>query len=87
METITYSEVQELVMRLPEAKLPLAYRLLAGLADSDEEALSPQRDFMILPLDERRRIMTEQAEQLLAHYEQTAVEREAWQAGDFVDES
>lgn len=75
MKTITYSEVQELVMRLPETKLPLAYRLLAGLADNDEEALSPQPDFMILPLDERRRIMTEQAEQMVAYYEQTAIGR------------
>lgn len=86
METITYSQIQELVMRLPATKLPLAYRLLSELADSKVDALSPQRDFMLLPLAERGRIMREQAEQMVTHYEQTAIEREAWQAGDFIDE-
>ena len=40
VSSITYSEVQELVLRLPEAKLPLAFRLLATLADNEAEALS-----------------------------------------------
>jgi hypothetical protein len=51
METSTYSQVQELVMRLP--------------------------------IVERRRLIAEQAKQMAAHYEQTASERQAWQAGDF----
>lgn len=86
METITYSQVQELVNQLPEKKLPLAYRLLLELASEESGKLSPQIDFMRLPLDERRRIIAQQAEKMVAHYEQTADERQEWQSGDFVDE-
>lgn len=39
METITHSQVQELVKKLPEMKLPLAYHLLQELAGKDVEAL------------------------------------------------
>ena len=35
---------------------------------------------------ERNRILAQQAEQMLAHYEQTAKERQEWQAGDFINE-
>jgi hypothetical protein len=86
METITYSQVQDLVMRLPATKLPLAYSLLVDLASNETEALSPQREFIHLPLVERRRIMAQQAAQMLTHYEQTSVERQIWQGGDFIDE-
>jgi hypothetical protein len=86
MEMITYSQVQELLRRVPVAKLPLAYTLLAELADDEVEALSPQREFMLLPFEERQRILAQQAQELVAHYEQTAAEREEWQAGDFWDE-
>lgn len=85
MQTITYSRIQELVMQLPIKKLPAAYRLLVDLSASDTGSLSPQEKFMLLPLAERRRLMAEQAKQMAAHYEQTASERQAWQAGDFVD--
>jgi len=85
METITYSQVQELVMRLPVKKLPIAYRLLADLSVSDTDSPSLQEDFMLLPVAERRRLMAEQAKQMMAYYEQTASERQAWQAGDFVE--
>ena len=84
MEPITYSQVQELVMRLPTTRLPLAYRLLADLADQEDDGLSPQLRLMRLPLDERRRVMAQQAEQMTAHYEQTASERQVWQGGDFL---
>ena len=84
METITYSQVQELVRRLPVKKLPIAYRLLADLSVSDTDSLSfQQEDFMLLPVAERRCLMAEQAKQMMAYYEQTASERQAWQAGDF----
>ncbi len=56
METITYSQVQDLVARLQITKLPLAHSRLS--------------------LSERRRIMEQQAQQMVAHYEQTAVEHE-----------
>ena len=85
MQTITYSQVQELVMRLPIKKLSTAYRLLVDLSASDTDSPSRQEEFMLLPLTERRRLMAEQAKQMAAYYEQTASERQAWQAGDFVD--
>jgi len=44
-----------------------------------------RQTFMMLPLEERRRIMAQQAEILVAHYEQTADERIAWQAGDIIE--
>ena len=72
MQTITYSQIQELVMQLPIKKLPAAYRLLADLNESDTDSPSPQEEFMLLPLAERRRLMAEQAKQMAAHYEQTA---------------
>jgi hypothetical protein len=86
METITPSQIQELVMRLPAAKLPFAFSFLANLADKETELPSPQLDFLLLPLSERRRLMAEQAKRMVSHYEQTAGERQAWQAGDFADE-
>ena len=50
-------------------------------------AVSPsdQEEFMLLPVAERRHLMAEQAEQMVTHYEQTASERQEWQAGDFLD--
>ena len=75
METITYSQVQELVTRLPVKKLPIAYHLLVDLSASGTDSSSLQEDFMLLPVAERRRLMAEQAKQMTAHYEQTASER------------
>ena len=86
MKTITYSQVQDMVMQLPVTKLPRAYSLLVELANDEADGLSPQLEFMCLPLTERRRIMVEQAEKMIVHYEQTTVERQAWQGGDFADE-
>ena len=43
-------------------------------------------DFINLPLSERRKIMKKQAEQMVVYYKKTAVEREEWQGGDFIDE-
>lgn len=85
METITYDQVQELVRRLPIKKLPIVYRLLVHLSTSKVDSSSPQHDFMLLPLTERRHLMAEQAKQIAAHYEETASERQVWQAGDFVE--
>ena len=82
---VTYSQVRELVTRLPIKKLSIAYQVLVDLSASDADASSFQQDFMLLPLTERQRLMAEQAKQLMAHYEQTASERQAWQAGDFVE--
>lgn len=86
METITYSQVQDLISRVPITKLPLVYNWLIDLTAKETDQPSLQIDFMRLPLSERRRIMMEQAEQLVTHYAQTASEREIWQSGDFSDE-
>jgi hypothetical protein len=49
--------------------------------------LEQRRDFMKLPLDERRRILSQQAENAASHYEfePSVKEREAWQGGDIVE--
>jgi hypothetical protein len=85
MQSITYSQVQELIMRLPAAKLSIAYDLLLDLVSSEPDTATSQLNFMLLPLIERRRLMAEQAEQMVAYYEQTKTERQDWQQGDFVD--
>lgn len=69
METITYSQVQDLITRLPITKLPLVYNWLIDLTAKETNQSSPQIDFMRLPLSERRRIMMEQAGQMIVHYE------------------
>lgn len=86
METITYTQVQKLVKRLPASKLSLAYQMLADLHKSIKKTSSPQSDFIHLPLAERRKIMAKQANQMLFHYQQSEDERNSWQAGDFIDE-
>ncbi len=86
METITYTQVQQLVEKLPETKLPLAYHFLLELAEKDVDPQSPQADFLRLSPEERHQLLSEQAEQMKAHYEETADERTEWQAGDFIDE-
>lgn len=83
METITCFQVQELLNQLPAKRLPLAYNLLYELGNKKEDA---QLDFIYLPLSERRQIMEQQAKQMVTHYKQTAVERQEWQSGDFIDE-
>lgn len=85
MQTITHTELQTLVAKLPESKLPLAYRLLHALTTAEGE--SPQAKFMRLSVEERRQLLSQQAEQMKDHYKQTEDERTEWQAGDFVDES
>ena len=74
METITYTDVQQLIEKLPETKLPLAYRLLVDLENRAIDDQSPQAVFMRLPLAERRQLLAQQAEQMKAHYEQAAAD-------------
>ncbi len=85
MQSITQSQVQELVKRIPDDKLARAYHLLQALA-GERERESPQTAFLRLPAEERARLLAEQAQQMQEHYEQTAEERQAWQSGDFTDE-
>jgi len=85
MDKITHSQVQELVMQLPVTKLLFAYNLLLGLVEKKPDTPSSlQVDFMRLSLEDRNRILAQQAEQMMAHYEQTAKERQEWQSGDFI---
>ena len=61
----------------------------------EEEAIETARPltladrlaFMKLPIEERRRILAEQAEAMFAHYdlEENRRERELWQGGDIVE--
>ena len=85
MRSVSVAEVQELVSQLPEEKLPHAYRLLRDLAAQHGDT-SFQVEFMRLPVSERRRLLTQQAAEMVEHYEQTAAERQDWQSGDFQDE-
>ncbi len=87
METITYSQIQEMVLHLPATKLTTAYRLLVELIGKEYSPSHVQDDFLKLSLEDRRKIMEEQANQLCAHYLDSQSDREAWQAGDFVDEN
>ncbi len=67
---------------------------LADVMESQEEptsgqaiSLSQRRAYMKLPLEERRRQLAAQADQMMEHYEQAAEqsEREVWQGGDIVE--
>ena len=69
METISYTQVQALLKQVPQAKLQTAYRLLADLITGDTETLSFQEEYMSFSLNERCRIMAQQAEQMVAHYQ------------------
>jgi len=53
----------------------------------DVMTLEQRRAFLKLPLAERRRILSQQAEDAADQYEsdQSVQEREAWQGGDVVD--
>jgi hypothetical protein len=83
MHSITYSQIQELIIRLPAAKLSKAYDLLLDLVKDEPITASSQLEFMSLPLIERRRLMAEEAERMVEYYSQTKTEREEWQSGEF----
>jgi len=58
------------------------------LVSSEETmTLDQRRQFLRLPLSERSRILSDQAEDAASHYEseQDIGEREAWQGGDIVE--
>ena len=85
METITYSQIQELVQQIPEERLPAAYKVLRELVERGE-TLAAQVNFMRLPKAQRRAILARQAEQMRDYYQDSAAERSEWQAGEFADE-
>lgn len=49
--------------------------------------LEDRRSFLKLPLEERRKRLAEQSDQLVEHYNQesTAEERAEWQDGDIIE--
>lgn len=51
------------------------------------QSLTEIREFLKLPIEERRRILAQQAEQMAEHYEEESArrERELWQGGDIVE--
>jgi hypothetical protein len=58
------------------------------LVSSEEPiTLEQRRAFLKLPLAERRKILSRQAEDAATHYEsnQSVQEREGWQGGDIVE--
>ena len=77
MKTVTYTQVEQLVKKLPKAKLPVAYHLLVDLVNREVDEQSPQAAFMCLSLEKRRQLLMQQAEQMKEHYEQMADERPA----------
>jgi hypothetical protein len=79
MQSITYTQIQNLVKKLPPKKLRRAYDLLVDLVKDDEKNASPQVEFMRLPREERGRLLVEQASYIAPYYEQTESERDDWQ--------
>ena len=57
------------------------------IISDDPITLEQRRAFLELPLAERRRILSKQAENASRHYEseQSIRERELWQGGDIVE--
>lgn len=75
MEKVTYTQVEQLVKKLPKAKLPIAYHLLVDLINRDVDEQAPQAAFMRLSLEERRQLLAQQAKQMKGHYEQMSDEQ------------
>lgn len=82
MQTVTYSQLQELVTHLPRTQLSRAYELLRDLLPETPEPTSPQREFMRLSQNERQCLLSKQADELAEHYAHTHENREIWQGGD-----
>ena len=74
MKTVTYTQVEQLVKKLPKSKLPIAYHLLVDLVNREVDEQSPQAVFMRLSLEERHQLLAQQAEQMKEHYEQMSEE-------------
>ena len=68
MDTITYAQVQELVTRISIVKLPIAYELLAKLAQERVDKLSPQQQFSLLSFEEQQHMLEQQAAEMVEHY-------------------
>ncbi len=57
------------------------------VSPEDTITIEQRRAFLKLPLADRRKILSKQAEDAADHYEseQTILERESWQGGDIVE--
>ncbi len=68
----------------------LEYWVKTGMLPArDGDTKSPRQmaaaDIMHVPMNERRRLLASQADEMAAHYTATAVEREEWQGGDIAE--
>ncbi len=57
------------------------------IAEHSQWGVADRRAFMLLSLEERRHILTQQANDLLGHYrnEENVRDRQDWQGGDVVE--
>ncbi len=85
IEPVSYEKIQELVMQVPSNKLPILYHILVRVIADKENHSSLQEKFMFMPIAERQKIMEQQAEQMITHYNKTALERQEWQHCDFIE--
>ncbi len=85
MEMITQFKVLELIKQLPEAKLPIVYQFLQQIVNDNVAQATFLREPMRHSIDERRRILSSEAERLKSYYQKTAEDRQDWQSGDFMD--
>lgn len=74
MKAVTYTQVEQLVKKLPKAKLPIAYHLLVDLVNREVDEQSPQAAFFRLSLEERHQLLAQQAKEMKEHYEQMSDE-------------
>ena len=68
-------------VRLPEGAEVNVQVLQSGARSSSTVT---RRDLLDMPIEERRRILAEQAERAAPHYE-TVEDRSEWQGGDIVE--
>lgn len=76
-----YKAVSESLLSQSEAEMVIGEKIEDGLSLS----LRKMRSFMTLPMEERRRLLLEQAEKAIPYYESDQ-SRGIWQAGDFLGE-
>jgi hypothetical protein len=57
------------------------------IAEHSRWGVAERRAFMLLSLEERRHILTQQADDLMGHYrnEENVRDRQDWQGGDVVE--
>jgi len=74
-----------IVHSLPGSKMMISQEEILDLDMTP--ALARRRAFLKLPLEERRKVLAQQADQVAEHYESELerIDREQWQGGDIVE--